>query len=213
MLEQVVSRRDGRWNIADRAWRGRIKNALNVLGYDTTDWLRVVMYRRCFDFIQMLGPEHLDVLEISAGDQWKRAFRFRSYMGTHFPEFDICSQALDRQFDLIIADQVFEHLPWPYRAGRNVFKMLRAGGTFIVATPFLVRVHKVPTDCSRWTEEGLSYLLQECGFAKENIRTDSWGNRACLAANLRKWRRFGWYRSLANEPDYAVMVWAFARKP
>jgi SAM-dependent methyltransferase len=171
------------------------------------------MYRRCFEFIQALGPDRLDVLEISAGPQWRRAFEFRSFNETHFPDFDICSQTLERQFDLIIADQVFEHLPWPQRAGRNVFKMLRPGGTFIIATPFLLRVHKVPIDCSRWTEQGLSHLLQECGFPEGGIRTESWGNRACLIANLKKWRRHGWYRSLVNEPDYPVMVWAFARKP
>jgi SAM-dependent methyltransferase len=209
----LVDTHDGRSNLANKLVRDRLRAMLNKLGFDTTDWVRVVMYRRCFEFIQTLGPDMLDVLEISAGPQWKRAFRFRSFTETHFPEFDVCSQTLERQYDLIIADQVFEHLPWPYRAGRNVFKMLRPGGTFIVATPFLLRVHKVPIDCSRWTEQGLSYLLQECGFPQDGIRTDSWGNRACLIANLKKWRRYGWYRSLANEPDYPLVVWAFARKP
>lgn len=199
--------------LSDQSRRDRLRAIFNKFGFDTTDWIRVVMYRRCFEFIQTLGPQNLDVLEISAGPQWKRAFKFRSFSETHFPDFDICSQALDRQFDLIIADQVFEHLPWPHRAGRNVFKMLRPGGVFIIATPFLVRVHNVPIDCSRWTEQGLSYLLQDCGFPQENIRTDSWGNRACLRANLKRWRRLGWFRSLANEPDYPVVVWAFARKP
>ena len=119
---------------------------------------------------------------------------------------------LDREFDLIIADQVFEHLPWPMRAGRNVYQMLRPGGYFIIATPFLVRVHDVPIDCSRWTKQGLSYLLQECGFQEQDIKLDAWGNRKCLKANLFKWRRYGWYRSLANEPNFPIMVWAIAQK-
>jgi SAM-dependent methyltransferase len=192
--------------------RSKLKAILTKFGFDTTDWVRVVMYRRCFEFIRTLGPENLDILEISGGPQWKRTFNFHSYSETQYPTFDICSQTLDRQFDLIIADQVFEHLPWPIRAGRNVFQMLRPGGTFVIATPFLLRVHKVPIDCSRWTEEGLSHLLQECGFSEENIKTDSWGNRACLKANLTKWRTYGWFRPLHNEPAYPVIVWAFARK-
>jgi SAM-dependent methyltransferase len=173
------------------------------------------MYRRCFEFIVTLEPQKLDVLEISGGPQWKRAFNFRSYHATHYPSFDICSQTLGRQFDLIIADQVFEHIAWPNRAGRNVFRMLRPGGTFIIATPFLLRIHKVPIDCYRWTEEGLSYLLQDCGFPAGSIKTDSWGNRACLKACLTKWPspRYGWFRPLHNEPDFPVVVWAFARKP
>jgi SAM-dependent methyltransferase len=197
----------------DEQVRVRIKNALGKIGFDTTDWLRVVLYRHCFDFIASLGPEKLDVLEISGGPQWRRQFQFRSYTATEYPGFDICSEALDKEFDLVIADQVFEHLAWPMRAGKNVYKMVRPGGYFIIATPFLVRVHDVPIDCSRWTERGMSYLLQECGFQEENIKTFSWGNRACLKANLFKWRHYGWYRSLANESNFPVMVWAFAQKP
>jgi SAM-dependent methyltransferase len=199
--------------VSDDSIRVRLKSVLNGFGFDTTHWVRVIMYRRCFEFICALGPGNLDVLEISAGRQWSSVFNFRSYSETQYPDFDICSQTLDRKFDLIIADQVFEHLPWPNRAGRNVFQMLQPGGTFIIATPFLVRVHNVPIDCNRWTEQGLAYLLQDSGFPEENIRTDSWGNRACLKANLAKWRWYGWHRPLWNEPNYPVMVWAFARKP
>jgi SAM-dependent methyltransferase len=198
--------------VEDESLRFRVKNMLARVGFDSTDWLRVVMYRQCFAFIHSIRPETLDTLEISGGPQWRRTFKFCSYTSTEFPEFDICAQVLDRQFDLIIADQVFEHLPWPMRAGRNVYAMLRPGGYFIIATPFLVRVHDVPIDCSRWTQQGLSYLLQECGFLPRDIKTYAWGNRKCLKANLFKWRRYGFYRSLANEPNFPLMVWAIAQK-
>ena len=192
--------------------KARLRRALHNAGYDTTDWMRIVMYRHCFEFVRSLGPERLDVLEISAGPQWVREFTFRSYTGTDYPGFDICSQRLPKQFDLIIADQVFEHLKWPYRAARNVFAMLRPGGHFLVTVPFLVRVHKSPLDCTRWTEEGLSYFLQECGFAERAIVTESWGNRACLKANLTAWRKRGLLGSLVNEPDFPVVVWAYAER-
>jgi SAM-dependent methyltransferase len=198
--------------LADDSFRVKVKNALGKVGFDTTDWLRVVMYQRCFEFIRGIRPETLSVLEISGGSQWRRTLKFGSYTSTHFPEFDICSEALDREFDLIIADQVFEHLPWPMRAGKNVYKMLRPGGYFIIATPFLVRVHDSPIDCSRWTKQGLAFLLQECGFREQDIKTDAWGNRKCLKANLFKWRRYGWHRSLVNESNFPIMVWAIAQK-
>jgi SAM-dependent methyltransferase len=203
--------------LLDEVWKRpalweRLRRAIRSTGYDTADWVRVAMYREAFRHIASLRPETLDALEISAGNQWTREFRFRSYEPTEYPGFDICAETLPRQFDLIIADQVFEHLKWPYRAGRNVYAMLRPGGTFVISTPFLVRVHRVPIDCSRWTEDGLSYLLQECGFAAENIETGSWGNLACLKSNLTRWRKRGFFGSLANEPDYPIMVWAFARK-
>ena len=201
------------WLRSNTDRKERLRRVAGFLGYEATDWVRVIMYQRCFEFIRSLGPERLDVLEISAGPQWVRELTFGSYTGTQYPAFDICSQALPRQFDLIIADQVFEHLKWPYRAGSNVFKMLKPGGYFVVTTPFLVRVHEAPIDCSRWTESGLSYLLQECGFAADHIQTDSWGNRACVVGNFKTWRKRGFFRSLANEPDFPVMVWAFAQKP
>jgi SAM-dependent methyltransferase len=192
--------------------KNRLRRALHALGYDTTDWMRIVMYRRCFEFVRALGPQRLDALEISAGPQWVREFKFRSYTGTAYPGFDICSEALPQRFDLIIADQVFEHLKWPYRAGRNVLTMLRPGGYLLITVPFLVRVHRSPTDCSRWTEEGLWYFLQECGFAAPAITTGSWGNRSCVKANLTAWRKRRPLGSLANEPDYPLVVWAFAQR-
>ncbi|HLH50727.1 MAG TPA: methyltransferase domain-containing protein [Roseiarcus sp.] len=203
--------------LLDEAWKRpalweRLRRVIRFTGYDTTDWLRTVMYREAFRHIESLKPETLDALEISGGNQWSRVFRFRSYESTAYPAFDVCAEILPRQFDLVIADQVFEHLKWPYRAGRNVYDMLKPGGTFIIATPFLVRVHRVPIDCSRWTEDGLNYLLQECGFSAGNIQTGSWGNRACLKGNLTRWRKRGFFGSLKNEPEYPVMVWAFAKK-
>lgn len=193
------------------ALKSRLRQWLNRFGYDTADWMRIVMYRRCFEFVRSLGPERLDALEISAGPQWAREFRFRSYTPTQYPGFDICAQTLPARFDLIIADQLFEHLRWPYRAGRNVRAMLRPGGVFLITVPFLVRVHASPIDCTRWTADGLSYFLQECGFPAAGITVDAWGNRACVKANFLAWRKRRPFNSLANEPDFPVVVWGFAR--
>lgn len=199
------------WSRSPPRLKDGLRRVLHAVGYDTTDWMRIVMYRQCFAFVRALGPERLDVLEISAGPQWAREFSFRSYTATGYPEFDVCAQTLPRRFDLIIADQVFEHLQRPYRAARNVRAMLRPGGHFLLTVPFLVRVHKSPSDCTRWTEEGLGYFLQECGFAAAGITTGSWGNRDCVKANLTRWRKRGLFGSLVNEPDFPLVVWAFAR--
>ena len=192
--------------------KAQLEKVLHSIGYNTTDWMRIVMYRECFAFVRSLNPERLDALEISAGPQWIREFTFGSYTGTDYPDFDICSQCLPRQFELIIADQVFEHLKWPYRAACNVHKMLKPGGYFLITVPFLVRVHGSPIDCNRWTEQGLFYFLSECGFSENAIVTASWGNRACVKANLNSWRKRGLFSSLAREPNFPVMVWAFAQK-
>ncbi len=189
-----------------------IKKFLESAGYDYRHWTRPVMYKKCIEMVAELGPRDLDVLEISPGWFWQQQ-EFKSYTGAPYPEFDICEDKLDNQFDLIIADQVWEHLLWPYKATHHVFDMLKPGGHFLVTTPFLIKVHAIPNDCSRWTETGIKYFLAECGFPLEDTVTDSWGNRACVKANFSHWARRGWFGSLRNEPEFPVAVWALARKP
>ncbi len=175
-------------------------------------WARIVMNSETRELITNLQPGALDVLEIS-GDAWGRRMTFRSYKSICYPEFDVCEATLEEKFDLIIAEQVFEHLLWPYRAGNNVRTMLKPGGHLLITTPFLIRIHDAPFDCSRWTETGMRYFLAECGFNLDNIQTGSWGNRACVRSNLSRWSRYRpWFHSLRNETDFPVVVWALAHK-
>jgi SAM-dependent methyltransferase len=175
---------------------------------------RLVLNQEVANVVAKLPTAQLDALEIS-GTAWEGA-GFKSYESQRYPDYDVCSGPLARQFDIIIADQVFEHLLWPYRAGRNVHQMLRPGGYFLLATPFLQKVHECPHDCTRWTETGLRYLLAECGFPVERTVTGSWGNRMAAKANLNP-NKFPTYspllhRNLKNDPLFPVQVWALARK-
>lgn len=169
------------------------------------------MNRACADLLRTLPCTTFDALEIS-GRFW-REFGFASYRTAEFPDFDLCAAPLAETFDLIIAEQVFEHLLYPYRAGRNVIEMLRPGGWFLVSVPFLVKVHDYPIDCTRWTELGLKHFLHECGFSLASIRTGSWGNRACIAANFAGWVVYDpATHDLTNEPEFPYHVWALARR-
>ncbi len=183
------------------------------LGYDETRWSRRVMDESVRSLLAACEPESADVLEIS-GIERMQLLSFKSYRNAEYPEFDICKDRLDEQFDIIIANQVFEHLLYPYRAGKNVYEMLRPGGHFLVTTPSLLKVHECPYDCSRWTEEGLRRLLEECGWELDHIETGSWGNRKCAVAGLlsKTWPVMGWGKDLTNEEDFPVVVWALAQK-
>ena len=182
-----------------------------LTGAEDENWSRVAMRRGCYQIIEGLRPQELRALEIS-GNYFNKT-SFKEYKTVCYPEYDICTSSSSEEFDLVIAEQVFEHLLWPYRAGKNVYQMLRPGGYFLISTPFLVRVHNYPTDCTRWTETGLKYFLAECGFPLEKIRTFSWGNRACIKANLAEWVRYRRrIHPLNNEPDYPYHVWALAQK-
>jgi hypothetical protein len=195
----------------------RIYLSVRSLFLKTQHLDRVVLDRETEKLLLSLDTQTMKALEIS-GDGF-RQWSFQSYETVHYPEFDICAEVLPRRFDIIIASQVFEHLLWPYRAGRNVHTMLEAGGFFLVSTPFLQKIHEYPVDCSRWSETGLRYLLAECGFPLDRIVTGSWGNKQAARANIsrRSLTRFALYnplihRNLKADPVFPVQVWALAQK-
>jgi SAM-dependent methyltransferase len=165
-------------------------------------------------FIRSLDCTRIDVLEVSgAGSQGR--YNFRSYRSTQFPEYDVCEGPLAmEQFDLIIAEQVFEHILRPDRAAHHIYQMLRPGGHFVISTPFLLKVHGYPLDLYRWTEQGMRQLLETAGFSV--VATGSWGNLECLFADMTpdlEWTAYNPRRhSLHNQPQFPVVVWAFAKK-
>jgi SAM-dependent methyltransferase len=171
-------------------------------------WARVVMDRETERYVRALDPERLHALEIS-GTKW-RDFGFASYRAAKYPAYDWCAGPLEETFDVVIVEQVLEHVPDPRAALLNARAMVKPGGLFVVTTPFLIRVHEEPMDCTRWTASGLEVLLNQCGFAQ--VETGSWGNRRCVRANFERWVDYvPWRHSLRNEPNFPVVVWAFAR--
>ena len=187
--------------------------AQKLVGHTEESLSRVVMNRTTREWIDALPTDQMDAFEIS-GCFWKKRVQkpWKSYTEGWYPEFDICSPPSGKQYDIVFAKQVFEHLAYPYRAIKNVYAMLRPGGYFLTTTPFLFRIHASPIDCTRWTPQGLAYLLEEGGFSPEAIRTDSWGNRQAVRLQLRGRNYCRRLHSLKNEPDYPLCVWALVRK-
>jgi SAM-dependent methyltransferase len=179
---------------------------------------RVVMKKESRDWILSLGPEKLDVLELSG--KWGKVFPFRSYRFASRWEFDPCRGPMlgtDEKivrFDLIMANQVWEHLDRPYAATRNILRMLRPGGWFWVAVPFFAPFHGAPVDCSRWTARGLKNLLVEAGFDPDRVQSHQWGNRHVAARNLEvPWPpELREDDDLTDDPDCPVVTWAMAQK-
>jgi SAM-dependent methyltransferase len=196
-----------------RACKHALVPLLRGFGYDGRDWYRISLYEDCDRFLAKFDRNTTRVLAISSPQHFGE-LGFKHFTVVQYPEFDICRDVLEQKFDLIIADQVFEHVKYPYRAARNVHAMLAPRGYFLMATPFMVRLHQAPLDCCRWSAEGIRYFLSECGFDESKIVSSSWGNRSYI------WRHFwgtwwpmrGFFGSLRNEPNFPVAVWAFAQK-
>tara|TARA_R110000787_G_scaffold166485_2_gene279486 strand:- start:80 stop:643 length:564 start_codon:yes stop_codon:yes gene_type:complete len=181
---------------------------------------RVVMQPASRRMIQALGPRNLEVAEISG--KWGEMFNFKSYEQFRYPKFDVCQGPFkdaetgkERRFDLILANQVWEHLDRPYAATRNVYNMLRKGGFFWVAVPFFVPFHAAPQDNSRWSARGLKNLLIEGGFDEDAIHSEQWGNRHVALRNMEeKWppKYNPETDDIKNDPMMPICSWALAQK-
>lgn len=178
-------------------------------------WQRVEMNRAADERIERLGPAGCEAAEISGANHadkpWKR------YESLDYPQFDLCAP-LDPErgtYDVVICEQVLEHVVDPAAAAANLRGLCRPGGLVIVSTPFLIKVHELPEygmhDYWRFTPRGLRLLLENAGLEVE--RVEAWGNRQCVVGNLGAWSARRPWHSMRNEPDLPVQVWAFARNP
>jgi SAM-dependent methyltransferase len=114
------------------------------------------------------------------------------------------------RFDVVLCEQVLEHVPDPWQGMRTITDLLRPDGRAIVSTPFMIRVHPHPADYWRFTPDGLRLLAEQSGLSVDVV--DSWGNRPCVRRNWNTWiRRLPWH-AMRNEPDVALNVWLFAHR-
>jgi SAM-dependent methyltransferase len=186
---------------------------MGTVGYNTEPWARVVRRREWHQFLQQESAKRpLDILEISPGPEslW-RPYATGSYTGRQWPDFDITRERLPQSFDVIIAEEVFEHLEIVDTAADNVRAMLKPEGVFLVSVPFLIKIHGPPIygDFRRWTPVGLNCFLTAHGFGRVDVR--SWGNAKAVIANIKKWKSYGFWKDLRNDPELPVAVWAYAR--
>jgi hypothetical protein len=177
-------------------------------------WQRVPLIQAVDRHIAGLDPRSRTAVEISgdahASKPWKR------YTSLNYPEFDVCAPLHDPDtFDVVICEQVIEHVVNPWAAAENLRGLCVRRGHVIVSTPFLVRVHELPMygmrDYWRFTPRGLRILLERAGLEVDSV--ESWGNRSCVVGNFDHWPAYRRWHSLRNEPDLPLQVWAFARNP
>jgi SAM-dependent methyltransferase len=83
-----------------------------------------------------------------------------------FPDVDIVADIQNmkhvesNRFDTIICTQVLEHVPNPFDAIDELYRILRPGGQLLITVPFLNNYHMEPDDYWRFTEYALKHLLK-----------------------------------------------------
>lgn len=77
----------------------------------------------------------------------------------------------DGSFQLVLSQEVVEHVPDPFQAVREMGRMLSAGGVLYLQVPFVIGYHPEPEDYWRFTHAGVRQLIQQAGLECERIET------------------------------------------
>jgi SAM-dependent methyltransferase len=134
----------------------------------------------------------------------------------NFPEVDLqdLRSYPDHSYNIVVIDNVLEHIPEPLKAIHEIFRILENGGICVCLTPFLIKLHAYPDDYWRFTDSGLRKLFEN--FNKVDVW--SWGNRFTIATTM----KMGWLSvrnskrtlkaALWNEKEWPITYLTIAQK-
>lgn len=187
------------------------------------DLLRYAMYRRLLPLMDDLAadlPSTGRALCISGGGYLAAPLVARGWdlVETQFPLVDWHQLPFeDASFDLILSDQVLEHVDDPVRCVAEARRVLRPGGIQVHTTCFLNPIHGSPGDNWRFTPHGLRLL-----FSRETeIAVGGWGNPLALfvwfvprllfrPTPTSTWHPYNWLASW-NVDRWPITTWYIGR--
>jgi SAM-dependent methyltransferase len=151
-----------------------------ALGFPSegADIFRYSMYKTLAPLMEELAASFAApgrLLAVSGAGRLAVPFRNRGFeiVETHFPQVDWHALPFsDESFDVVISDQVLEHIADPFGCASEASRVLRPGGLQIHTTCLVNPIHHAPGDNYRFTPDGLRLV-----FAREQeIVAGGWGN-------------------------------------
>ncbi len=70
-----------------------------------------------------------------------------------------------RTFAAVISQETLEHVADPFRAVREMSRVLSSGGTLYIQLPFIIGYHPGPEDYWRFTRAGIRQLVDQSGLS------------------------------------------------
>lgn len=96
--------------------------------------------------------------------------------------------------DVVLCNQVFEHVEDPIKVASEIFRILKPGGIFLGSAPSVSPIHLEPHDYWRFTEFGMKKLLNKVGFEDVYVEGNG-GVHKCAAFML----SMDWFLSKKRE--------------
>jgi SAM-dependent methyltransferase len=72
-------------------------------------------------------------------------------------------------FDLVITQEVLEHVKSPHLAMQEIYRVLKPNGMAYIQLPFIIGYHPCPNDYWRFTHEGIVELVKSAGFEVTDV--------------------------------------------
>lgn len=147
------------------------------------------MYKQLSNICSQINTPETKVLSISGSQQLVDVIGLvnASVVNACYPDYDILSLPFeDESFDVVVSDQVLEHIKGdPQIAINETKRVLKRGGIAVHTTCFMNPIHEHPIDMWRFTPSSLEYLCRDWSSI---IDCGGWGNRlafACMDLGLR----------------------------
>lgn len=147
------------------------------------------------DQIRRYGP-HLSgmLVDLGAGQirRYKKhcpnvhEYKTLDHDDAHSPDIVGSCEAVplpDASVDSVLCTQVLEHLPHPWIAVKECFRILKPGGKCLLTAPQTNELHELPHDYYRYTNHGMRVLFEDAGFSVDVIEQS--GGYYAMMAQLR----------------------------
>lgn len=128
------------------------------------------------------GDKSFRVLDAGAGNApYRKHFKHVTYETADFGEVDkkysdldyVCRleelPMPDGTYDLVLCNQVLEHIPDPVVVLKEIRRVLKPSGQAWVSAPLFYAEHEVPYDFYRYTQYAWMRMAAEAGFTPESL--------------------------------------------
>ncbi|NER19873.1 MAG: class I SAM-dependent methyltransferase [Symploca sp. SIO1B1] len=95
------------------------------------------------------------------GSNWVSVDQFdmRDFIDFHYDIHDL--KFVDSEFDIVVCISILEHIPYPEKALKELYRVLKPGGEIWVQLPFHFPYHEAPKDYWRASPDGLRIWMKD----------------------------------------------------